>query len=274
VKKILIAISIILVVIIALCGTILIINLVKDKNNKEPLENNVANNKENTMVEYKDIKELPENYGFDDAIKDNCFVAIHNERYNIDVLNKFISDIINKKTSFIRIVQCTTEGDIIVTDIDYKQDGEVEMCDDNTRDGYGSGGYKDYTFKYIGIIDEWLTAYDKLPITDKMYAAEEAFDILPVGDALNNYLAKTAFSYLPDETKKLVINPSSPTITNLKIATAVYSYVDINGNMKSLNKGKKIILVDFTKNVLYDPNNTVVIFDADTKEILGFGLVD
>ncbi|MCL2859120.1 MAG: DUF4362 domain-containing protein [Oscillospiraceae bacterium] len=269
-------ILIILFLVIIIIGVIIIYIL----QNKEKVEvadnvnNIISNNQENTIVGHKDIRELPKNYGFDDAIKDNCFVAIHNERYNNDILDKFISDIINKRPSFIRIVQCTTEGDLIITDIDYKQDGQVEMCEDTTRDGYGSQGYKDYTFKYIGILDDWLTAYDKLPITDKMYATEEIFDILPVGDALKNYLTKTAFNYLPDETKKLVTNPSSPTITNLKIETDSYSYVDINGKMKSLKKGKEIILVDFTKNISVIPNNVMVIFDADTKEALGFGLVD
>ncbi|MCL2859127.1 MAG: hypothetical protein FWF46_00860 [Oscillospiraceae bacterium] len=152
-----------------------------------------------------------------------------------------------------------------------KNDGENGLL--KYYDSYDDGGsriyeYENYTIIKVNSLDGNRDVYIGMP-TMRLLSSTSV-----TGYTLKDYLTRTAFNYLPNETKKLVINSSNPTITNLKIATALYSYVDINGKMKSLNKGKEIILVDFTKNVPYDPNNTVVIFDADTKAILGFGLVE
>ncbi len=97
---------------------------------------------------YTDIRTLGENYSSQDAINSNCFVKIHLEKYNENLLDLFIENMNNDLTSSIRIIETTIEGEIIITDIKYDSNSKnVKVVRDFTRDTYMNK--EDATITYV-----------------------------------------------------------------------------------------------------------------------------
>jgi hypothetical protein len=90
---------------------------------------------------------------------------------------------------------------------------------------------------------------------------------------LNIALIDKAYNYLDNETKSRIINLYSSNVTTLKVENKAYSYVNKDSKIVEL-KNKEIILVDFETDSKTLPSNRIVILDADTKEVLGLGIVD
>lgn len=90
---------------------------------------------------------------------------------------------------------------------------------------------------------------------------------------INFTLIDIAYNYLDNETKSTIINLYQSTITTLKIENDGYIYLNRDSEMVQI-KNKEIILVDFETDLISVPNNIIVILSADTKEVLGLGLVD
>ena len=86
-------------------------------------------------------------------------------------------------------------------------------------------------------------------------------------------LIDIAYSYLNDETKKEIINKYNAKIRYIELVNDVFIYAVKEGENITI-RDKKVISIDFQKNVLYRPNNTIVVLDSDTKELLGFPLLD
>lgn len=103
-------------------------------------------------------------------------------------------------------------------------------------------------------------------ICDK--SGEEIYDQM-----INFALIDIAYNYLDNETKSKIINLYESDITTLKIENNAYLYLNKDSEMVKL-KNKEIILVDFKTDLKVLPSNRIVILDADTKEVLGLGLVD
>ena len=95
--------------------------------------------------EYKPIKDL--------AIKDNFFVVTYNKIYHQDLYDSFVNKIKEKKDAFLKIVQPTVEGDIIITDIIYEND-KVVVITDNTRDRYSGEEDRKITIEEYEHIEE------------------------------------------------------------------------------------------------------------------------
>lgn len=87
---------------------------------------------------------------------------------------------------------------------------------------------------------------------------------------INFTLIDIAYNYLDNETKSKIINLYESDVTTLKIENNEYSYLNKDSEMVQI-KNKEIILVDFETGLT---NNIIVILSADTKEVLGLGLVD
>lgn len=98
---------------------------------------------------YINITELDKDYSLEEAIKDNAVVVSNNTIANPDLLDNFIVNINTGKSAFLRLVETTIEGDLIITDIKY--DGnKVLIITDNTRDEF----YEDSSKKIS--IDEYM----------------------------------------------------------------------------------------------------------------------
>ena len=68
--------------------------------------------------DYTNIEKLSSDYGVEQAIKDKA-VVVTNTIANSDLLTDFTTSINTKKRAFLRLVQTTVEGDLIITDIKY-----------------------------------------------------------------------------------------------------------------------------------------------------------
>ena len=103
---------------------------------------------------YINIKKLNSDYGVEQAIKDNA-VVVTNTIANSNLLNDFTTSINTKKRAFLRLVQTTVEGDLIITDIKYEID-KVIVITDNTRDKFSSEENRKITLETYKNIEEVL----------------------------------------------------------------------------------------------------------------------
>ena len=108
---------------------------------------------ENNIDEQKLLEEIPQEYPMQQAIKDGCVVISYNAVFNKGKLDSFIANTTanneNRQSDFIRIVQYTTEGDPIITDLEYRENLGYILTYDNTRDAFGA--------------DTKVTTYDDIP---------------------------------------------------------------------------------------------------------------
>lgn len=81
---------------------------------------------------YISIDKLPEDYSIQNAIDDGCYVA-GDRTYNEDVLERFLSNIENKKPANIRIAYTLPNGNISLIDIVYDSN-KMKVIEDRTRD--------------------------------------------------------------------------------------------------------------------------------------------
>lgn len=83
---------------------------------------------------HTNIKDLPPNYSKKEAIADRCFV-IENGKIILDtkyLLDEFVENSTQSKSSFIRIANFDNVQGISITDIE-NIDGKYYVCQDNTR---------------------------------------------------------------------------------------------------------------------------------------------
>lgn len=75
-------------------------------------------------------------YTYETAIKNGDVVAINGKQHNTEKLEQFLENVENDKKDKIRIVQYTTEGGAIITDLEYSGN-KIKYAYDRTRDGFG-----------------------------------------------------------------------------------------------------------------------------------------
>ena len=110
--------------------------------------------------DYISIEKLSSDYQVEQAIKDNA-VVVTTTIANSDLLTDFTTSINTKKRAFLRLIQTTVEGDLIITDIKYEID-RVIVITDNTRDKFLSEEDRKITIETYKNIEEVL-ALDKDP---------------------------------------------------------------------------------------------------------------
>ena len=109
---------------------------------------------------YTNIEKLSSDYQVEQAIKDKA-VVVTNTIANSDLLTNFTTSINTKKRAFLRLIQTTVEGDLIITDIKYEID-RVIVITDNTRDKFSSEEDRKITIETYKNIEEVLDL-DKEP---------------------------------------------------------------------------------------------------------------
>lgn len=91
---------------------------------------------------YIPLEQLPRDYTFEQALKDRCLIVSYKTIYNKERLDEFIKNTAinssNRIPDIIRVVQCTLEGDMTFTDIEYTKEGKYKIRHDNTRDQYAA----------------------------------------------------------------------------------------------------------------------------------------
>ena len=104
--------------------------------------------------DYISIEKLSSDYGVQQAIKDKA-VVVTNTIANSDLLTNLTTSINTKKRAFLRLIQTTVEGDLIITDIKYEID-KVIVITDNTRDKFSSEEDRKITIETYKNIEEVL----------------------------------------------------------------------------------------------------------------------
>ena len=103
-----------------------------------------------SLTKNKNIKSLPKSYTLKQAETDNCVILTENI-INKTVLDNFLNDYNNHTNSFIRIIETTTEGDLLIYDLLYYQE-KINLIIDYSRDQYASESAKELSlekYKYI-----------------------------------------------------------------------------------------------------------------------------
>ncbi|MEG1798251.1 MAG: DUF4362 domain-containing protein, partial [Clostridium sp.] len=112
-------------------------NIVKVK--AKPTE--AIENSENPITNsYIDLDKLPEDYSYELAIKNGDVVNFFHKNYNVEKFIEFMAAFESKKLNpgdMIRITFYTVEGDAIISDLIFTEDG-IKLVRDNTRDKYAS----------------------------------------------------------------------------------------------------------------------------------------
>lgn len=100
----------------------------------------------NDVIKYTDTRFLADTYDIKDAINDNCMVISGAKVYNDNLYNDFWDSYKNDKSSFIRVVATTAEGDLIIYDLLYNSTTKkLELVADTTRDNYTADKKIEYT---------------------------------------------------------------------------------------------------------------------------------
>lgn len=117
--------------------------------------NNIDDFYKTPLTQYNDIRDLSKNYSISDAQKDNCYVT--GSSINNKLFSGFTTKYNKKKDAFVRVVQTTTEGNIIITDVlcDPIND-KIHIVTDNTRDKYASEEDKTIKYQSYEKISVWL----------------------------------------------------------------------------------------------------------------------
>ncbi len=131
----------------------------------------------------KNIELLSDNYSLEDAKRDGCYVIDGTEEFNISSYNKFLEDIEAKITSTLRFVTTTLNGDIIITDLKYMNDGRFKVIYDGTRDRENPEDNRvmmAYVYEHIGIYKNKLYAYNGNSITNSMLGTSEVYYLFDI----------------------------------------------------------------------------------------------
>lgn len=207
------------------------------------------------LGKYISIDQLPEEYSFEQAIKDRCFIITHNQVYNAKILEDFIENtkITNKNrtSDIIRIIQYTKEGNMLITDVCYqKYQNKYVVVTDNTRDKFAEATSKktiiknDFPGKLYGITKKEIEDYITLELS--VY-----------GEETNKYETYEISSYL----KNAKINEKGPNFIGIvekingkavivktddelmKLESNRYSFVIPEKQEIQLQEGDKVLII-------------------------------
>lgn len=115
---------------------------------------------------YINIEELGQDYSLEQATKDKAVVVSDTTIANPDLLDDFIVSINTNKSAFLRLVETTIEGNLIITDIKYDK-GKVLIITDNTRDEFSSEKDRKITIEEYKHIEE-IFDFDKDPVVSSL----------------------------------------------------------------------------------------------------------
>ena len=115
-------------------------------------------------VDILPLKQFPENYSIYDAIEDGYFVVSGAKAHNDNLYEEFMNAYKGKKQAFIRIVNTTDEGDVVLYDVAYlPQKDKVYIITDYTRDDFSSIDDRKIEvteYEKIGTYNSYWVAYN------------------------------------------------------------------------------------------------------------------
>jgi hypothetical protein len=100
-------------------GTYRICKEIEDKYYYAEFKLGKSNITASTPYGFQELEKIKANYTSEQAIADGAIVIEQNEIKNMEMADKFISNVSRKTASMLRIVQYTAEGDPVITDITF-----------------------------------------------------------------------------------------------------------------------------------------------------------
>lgn len=168
---------------------------------------------ENTNKQ-KNIKDLPKDYSLINAIVDNCVVSIHgNKMYNKDELDRFLESVKDNIPDFIRCINYTIEGDMIITDVYFEGNNNFKAILDSTRDKWSNEKDRNYeNCKFTKLEIEEASEGTNITLKEKVEGNIEELVITwynkeakVINDYENNFLLKINVSE-KKETQKITVD--------------------------------------------------------------------
>ena len=154
------------------------------------------------------IEELPENYNILQAINDDCVVVTNDKKiFNKDELDDFIKRLQNNQTDFIRCIAYTTEGDMIITDVNFEGNNNFSVCIDLTRDKFSTSEDRTYKYgKFSKFTIEENDARTSMYLENAIEGNMQSVYISGYGndyEIINNYENKYLLNIVPNGTKDI-----------------------------------------------------------------------
>lgn len=131
----------------------------------------------------KNIELLPDSYSISDAKKDGVYVIDGDKVYNKESYDNFLKDVEEKKVTTLRIASLTKEGDLVLTDLKYLEDGKYKVIYDGTRDRLDKEDDRvmiAYFYDNIGIYKDKLYAYNGKKITKGMLKTDDVYYLFDI----------------------------------------------------------------------------------------------
>ncbi|QHQ59591.1 DUF4362 domain-containing protein [Anaerocolumna sedimenticola] len=118
---------------------------------------------------------IPQEYSFEEAVADNCFVVGNDKTESEDRMNSFVDNTINGMVGYLRRVMYTTEGDPVITDFIY--DGnKYYVFEDMSRDAFAGSGDKLYKKIYTYINTYEKESYKVFYLADRNDITNEEYE--------------------------------------------------------------------------------------------------
>jgi|GEM_PF-467102 len=133
--------------------------------------------------------------------------------------------------------------------------------------GAKSGRVLSIVFSFIILFSIPLTA-----VSLSSYEAEKTI-IINNQEFNETELIDKAYHYLTEEMKKDINNKYNATITYQDLKDSKI-YAITNEGTSIIIENRKVIVIEFQKNVNYMPDNLIVMLDYETKEVIGIPLLD
>lgn len=131
----------------------------------------------------KNIELLPDNYSLENAKRDGSYVIESDTIYNADSYEKFLADVEQTVPTTLRIAKLSQEGDLILIDLQYLENGKYKVIYDGTRDRYNDEDDRvimAYLYEHIGIYKGKLYAYNGDAITNSLLKTENCYYLFDV----------------------------------------------------------------------------------------------
>ena len=223
-----------------------------------------------TETDYKaKIEELPKDYSLIQAIRDNCVISIHGSKvYNTDELDRFLENVKNNVPDFVRCINYTDEGDMIITDVNFEGSESFRICLDSTRDEYSSE--KDRTYKYgkftkykIDESEERIAIYMEGPVEGSI-GEPYIIGYDKNAEIINNY----EFNYLLEVQKSENIEKKKITVDGLqnKYDYDIYYYGIDSATIEIDNQ--KMDLIEALRNDKVTMEKMIEQAEKDSKSII------
>jgi len=133
--------------------------------------------------------------------------------------------------------------------------------------GAKSGRVLSIVFSFIILFSIPLTA-----VSLSSYEAEKTI-IINNQEFNETELIDKAYHYLMEEMKKDINNKYNATITYQDLKDSKI-YAITNEGTSIIIENRKVIVIEFQKDVNYMPDNLIVMLDYETKEVIGIPLLD